>query len=66
MLTYAYKVFAKTMAPRLVNHLYKWIKKEQKGFIRGRYILDAIITLWEGLEYAKKTSQRLHGFQDRF
>ena len=31
-----------------------FILKEQKGFIKGRYILDVIITLWESLEYINK------------
>lgn len=34
-----------------------WISKNRKGFIKGRYILDSIIALWEGLEYAEKTNQ---------
>ena len=28
------------------------ILKEQKGFIKGRFILDAIIAMWEGIDYA--------------
>ena len=32
----------------------RWITQEQKWFIKGRYILDSIIALWEGMEYAEK------------
>ena len=32
------------------------ILKSQKGFIRVRYILDAILNLWEGSEYANDLS----------
>ena len=57
MLNTAYKIFAKVLARRLGSHLNQWIKKEQKGFVQGRYILDAIISLWEGMEFAKETKQ---------
>ena len=46
-----YKIFALVLAKRVSPHLDSLILKEQKGFIKGRYILDAIITLWEGMEY---------------
>ena len=32
------------------------ILPEQKGFIKGRYILDAIINLWECTDYASELS----------
>ena len=57
MLTTAYKIFAKVLATRLSSHLKEWIRPEQKGFVRGRYILDAIIALWEGIEYAEESGQ---------
>lgn len=31
----------------------KWICAEQKGFIKGRRILEAVIALWEGIEHAE-------------
>ena len=57
MLNCAYKIYAKAMALRPSNHMKEWINKEQKGFIKERYILDAIIAIWEGMEYAKETKQ---------
>ena len=55
MLNTGYKIFAKALALRLTNHLDRWVNPVQKGFIKGRYILDAIIALWEGIEYATET-----------
>ena len=57
MLSTAYKIFAKALAFRLSDHLNQWIRKEQKGFVKGRYILDAIVALWEGVEHAETTNQ---------
>ena len=34
-----------------------FILKEQKGFIKGRYIMDAILTLWKGMEYAVESDK---------
>lgn len=48
----AYKVIALVMARRLSCILDNYILKEPKGFIKGRYILDAIITLWESFDFA--------------
>ena len=57
MLNCAYKIFAKAIALRLCNHMKEWINKEQKGFIKGRFILDAIIEIWEGMDFAEETKQ---------
>ena len=57
MLNSAYKIYAKAIALRLSNHMKEWINKEQKGFIKGRYILDAIIAIWEGMELAEEIEQ---------
>ena len=57
MLNNVYKVIAKALALRLSKHMKQWITKEQKGFIKGRYILDSIIASWEGIEHAEKTNQ---------
>ena len=57
MLNIAYKIYAKALALRLTNHMKDWINKEQKGFIKGRFILDAIITIWEGMDFAEESKQ---------
>ena len=57
MLNSAYKIYAKASALRLCNHMKEWINKEQKGFIKGRYIQDAIIAIWEGMESTEETEQ---------
>ena len=35
----------------------EWVRQEQKGFIKGRFILDNIVTLWEAMEYAEESGQ---------
>ena len=57
MLSTAYKIFGKILSMRLAHRLKKWICVEQKGFVQGRYILDAIIIIWEGVEYAAESEQ---------
>ena len=57
MLNCAYKIFSKAIALRLCNHMKEWINKDQKGFIKGRYILNAIIAIWEGMDFAEETKQ---------
>ena len=66
MLNSAYKIYAKAIALRLCNHMKEWINKEQKGFIKGRYILDAIIAIWEGMELAEETEQEYIFFKIDF
>ena len=55
-MTSTYKVFTFSLARRLSPHLHYCILLEQKGFIKGRFILDSIITLWETLELAIDTN----------
>ena len=50
-MNFAYKIFALAIAKRISPHLDSLLLKEQKGFIKGRYILDVIIAMWEGIEY---------------
>lgn len=66
MLNIAYKIFGKTLVIRLSDSLKDWVRKEQKGFIKGRYILDAIIALWEGIEHAQQTNQDFMFFKIDF
>ena len=44
LLNVSYKILAKIMALRLVNILPKFVSPTQTGFIKGRYILENLIT----------------------
>jgi hypothetical protein len=44
LLNVSYKILAKVMALRLVNLLPKFVNSTQIGFIKGRYILENLIT----------------------
>ncbi|MCO5576704.1 hypothetical protein L7F22_030519 [Adiantum nelumboides] len=52
MLTTTYKFFAKAIALRITPVLMNWIC-EQKGFIKGRCIIEAVISMWEGIGLAE-------------
>ncbi|MCO5603162.1 hypothetical protein L7F22_057309 [Adiantum nelumboides] len=56
-LTFAYKVFAITLAKIPSPIMKTIILPEQKGFFKRRYILDAIITLRRTFEYAEEPEQ---------
>lgn len=51
------KIFAKVIANRLSSQLSKQIRKEQKGFVKGRFILETIITLCKGFANAEETNK---------
>ena len=53
----SYKILAKIMALRLVNSLPKFVNSTQNGFIKGRYILENLITSWEAMEWSKCSHQ---------
>ena len=55
-MTSIYKTFALCLSRRLSPMMDAIILSSQKGFIKGRYILDAILNLWEGSEYASDLS----------
>lgn len=61
-----YKFFSLALGRRLSPLMNDIILKEQKGFIKGRYILDAIISLWEGFEHAEESSQDFFFFKVDF
>lgn len=56
-LNISYKVLAKVIATRLVEILPKFINNTQTNFIKGRYILENLITSWEALEWAKNSKK---------
>lgn len=51
-LTSIYKVFALVLTKQITHLLDSLLLQEQKRFMRGRYILDAIVMMWEGINYA--------------
>ena len=58
MLLITYEVFAKTLSVRLAHRLRKCICLEQKWFVQGRYILDAIFIIWQGFINAIESKQK--------
>lgn len=51
-----YKILALALSRRISPILDSVILSKQKGFIKGRYILDAITSLWEGADFALEES----------
>jgi hypothetical protein len=57
LLNVSYKILAKVMALRLVNLLPKFVNSTQTGFIKGRYILENLITSWEAMDWSRYSHQ---------
>lgn len=57
LLNVSYKILSKAMAIRMEKILPKIISPTQTGFVRGRYILENLITCWESMNWAKITGQ---------
>ncbi|GLJ49275.1 hypothetical protein SUGI_1041170 [Cryptomeria japonica] len=57
LLNVSYKILAKILALRLQDILPKIISSTQTGFIKGRYILENVITSWEAMNWAKLSQQ---------
>ena len=57
LLNVSYKILAKVLALRLVHILPKFVSSTQTGFIKGRYILENLITAWEAMDWAKCSHQ---------
>lgn len=57
LLNVSYKVLAKILASRLSSILPKIINPTQTRFVKGRYILENLITCWETMEWARSSSQ---------
>lgn len=51
----SYEIVAKALALRISPYMNMICRSEQKGFIKGRHLLEAIVSLWEGLEWAKES-----------
>ena len=50
LLNVSYKILAKILALRLVDILPKFICATYTGFIKGRHILENLITNWEPMD----------------
>ncbi|XP_057814617.1 uncharacterized protein LOC131028370 [Cryptomeria japonica] len=48
---------AKVVANGMIRILPKIISPTQTGFVKGRYILENLVTYWESLEWAKVFGQ---------
>ena len=57
LLNCAYKIYAKAVVLKLRYHMKEWVRQEQKGIIKGQFIMDNIVTVWEAMEYAKESGQ---------
>ena len=52
-----YKLYSGVIAQRLNKVLTKIISNSQFGFVKGKYIGEAIRTTYDALEYAKQTKR---------
>jgi hypothetical protein len=57
LLNVSYKIIAKALSLKVRHLLPQIIRPEQTGFIKSRYILDNIIAVWEGMEWARLSKQ---------
>jgi hypothetical protein len=53
----SYKFITKNLNNRLVSCITKVISNSQSGFLKGRYILDSIVTLHEILHEVKRKNK---------
>lgn len=58
LLNVCYKIIAKSLALKIRHLLPLIVRSEQTGFIKSRYILDNIIAVWEGMEWARRSNQK--------
>jgi hypothetical protein len=56
LLNVCYKIITKVLTNRLASCITKVISKHQYGFIKGRYIMDGVVSLNEILHEVKKKS----------
>jgi hypothetical protein len=59
LLNVSYKILAKILTNRIENILPKIRNPTQTGFVKGRYILENLITCWETLEWARSSGQQI-------
>ena len=57
LLNLSYKIIAKLLARRIADITKNIVSVTQIGFIKGRYILENLITSWEAMNWAKDSRQ---------
>ena len=57
LLKISYKVIAKLLANRIAKVLDSIISVTRTGFIKGRFILENLVTSWEAMHWAKANNQ---------
>lgn len=57
LLNVSYKILAMILAGRLGNVLRKVVNSTQTSFVKGRYILENLLTGWEAKNWAKESKQ---------
>ena len=55
LLNVSYKIIAKALALKLHPLLPLIVRPEQTSFVQGRYILDNVIAVWEGMQWAQSS-----------
>lgn len=59
LLNLSYKILAKLLAKRIVGMLNNIVSVSQTGFIKGKYILENLITSWEVMKWGKDSKQNV-------
>ena len=59
ILNISYKIIAKLLANRITKVLDSIILMTQTRFIKGRFILENLVTSWETMHWAKADNQNL-------
>lgn len=59
LLNVSYKILTKALARMIQLLVARIVHKEQIGFIKVIFVLDNLITTWEGLEWAWETGQKV-------
>lgn len=58
LLNESYKIIAKAIFLKICHLLPLIVRPEKTRFIKSKYILDNIIIVWEGMEWACKSNQQ--------
>ena len=57
LLNVSYKIISKALSIKIRHLLPQIIRPEQTGIMKSWYILDNIIAMWEGMEWARHSKQ---------